>query len=156
MLLWFNTGRQLSTSQPLVLPPLVGRESERQKCENSGVETKTVEIKVKQKLCTQAGQNKKFLHYLHSAGRCAATSRKVGLIVSSGFLGRQTPLLWTSLFILPSLRFYCWTRHHIVRNIPLISLSQLSQLCPLPTPCAPPAPCWMDTTRNRKDLWKAA
>jgi len=35
--------------------------------------------------------------------------------------------------------FYCWPQRHMVRNIPVVSLGQLSWLFPLPTSCSPPA-----------------
>ena len=41
----------------------------------------------------QSKQNKKFIHYLPSAARCSATSRKAGLISHSNYLGRQIPSL---------------------------------------------------------------
>ena len=40
----------------------------------------------------------------------------------------------------------------MVWNIPLVSWGQLSQLCPLTTSCAPPAPCWRGGVRSRKGL----
>lgn len=35
--------------------------------------------------------------------------------------------------------FYCWTRCHIVWNIPLVSLGHLFWQCPIPTSCLHPA-----------------
>jgi len=43
------------------------------------------------------------------------------------------------LFLLLSLRFYCWAWCHMVWNIPLVSLGGLSWLCILPNSCPPPA-----------------
>ena len=61
-------------------PPQVRweRESEGQKQENSWVKIKAVE-QVKQKLCTQAKQNKEFFHHFWSASWCSAILRKAGL-----------------------------------------------------------------------------
>ena len=47
------------------------------------------------------------------------------------------------------LSFTCWTWHHMVWNIPLVSWGQLSQLCPLPALCAT---CWWGGGRSRKGL----
>lgn len=41
--------------------------------------------------------------------------------------------------LLHSLSFYCWAQRHPVWSISLVSLVQLSWLCPLPTSCPPPA-----------------
>jgi len=42
-------------------------------------------------------------------------------------------------FLLLSSSFYCWVWCHMVWNTPLVSWGQLSQLCPLPAVCGPPA-----------------
>lgn len=47
---------------------------------------------------------------------------------------KHFPLLFLTL---PS--FYCWAQHHMVRDISLVILGQMSQLGPLPTSCPSPA-----------------
>jgi len=37
----------------------------------------------------QAKQNKEFIHYFPSVGRCSAISRKQEFVVCNGYLGRQ-------------------------------------------------------------------
>lgn len=34
------------------------------------------------------------------------------------------------------------TWHHMIWNVRVVSWGQLSQLCPLPSPCVPPATSW--------------
>lgn len=46
--------------------------------------------------------------------------------------------------------FYCWAWQHRVRNITLVSLGQLSQLCSLPTSHPPPAYLFWQGMRWRK------
>ena len=38
------------------------------------------------------------------------------------------------------------------QDIPLVSWGQLSQLCPLPAPCAPPATHWWGGVMSRRGL----
>lgn len=52
-----------------------------------------------------------------------------------------------SPFLLLSSCFYCWAWHHLVWNIPLVSLGQLSWLCPLSSSYALPA----SLLRSRND-----
>jgi len=48
--------------------------------------------------------------------------------------------------------FYCWAQCPVVWNVPFISRGQLSQLCPLPTSCAPQPTHWQGSMRSRKGL----
>lgn len=54
----------------------------------------------------QTNQNKGFIHYIPSAGRCLKPSPgKQGSVMSNGYLGRQTPSFQTSspfLLLLPT------------------------------------------------------
>ena len=54
------------------------------------------------------------------------------------------------LFLSPS--FICWAQQHMVWNVPLVSWGQLSQLCLLSTPCAPPAYSLLGGVMSREDL----
>lgn len=42
----------------------------------------------------------------------------------------------------PALCFYCSSQCCVAQEIPLTSVGQLSQLCPLPAPRIPPPPHW--------------
>lgn len=86
----------------------------------------------KQKPCMQAKQTRYFV----LAGRCSATSRKAGLITHNGFLGRQTPSLWTSSsssFFTPAFigehdAIWCGTSLWPVRSA-VLAVSPSSSLC---------------------------
>jgi len=51
---------------------------------------------------------------------------------------------------------YCWAWRHTVWNIPLVSQGQLSQLCPLPGPGAPPAYSLVGWGKEQKRPWLCA
>lgn len=56
----------------------------------------------------------------------------------NSYMGRQTPqTIPTSSSFPPA--FNAGRHHHMVQKIPLTSWCQLSQMCPLPTSCQPPA-----------------
>jgi len=58
---------------------------------------------------------------------------------------------WPSLpFSSPS--FYCWAWCLMVCNMPLVSWGQLSQQCPLPAFCAPPACLLIGQREKQKRL----
>lgn len=49
--------------------------------------------------------------------------------------------------------FIHWAWCHVGWNIPVITWTELPQLCPLPNPCNPSkTSCWWDTVRSRKGL----
>ena len=52
--------------------------------------------------------------------------------------------------------FIGWAWRHIAWNIPWVSWGQLSQLCPLPTPCAPPACSLVAWGEEQKSPWRCA
>lgn len=52
--------------------------------------------------------------YFLLAGRCSPTSRKIGLIMSNSFLGRQMPSLWTPTPILFFLNLDFIVQHDVV------------------------------------------
>ena len=53
-------------------------------------------------------------------------------------------------------QFYCWARCHVVWDIPLVTLGQLSSLCPLPAPGAPPAPLLSELHEKQNSPWLCA
>ena len=58
-----------------------------------------------------------------------------------------------SPFLLLPPALYCWTCHHRVWNILLVSWGRLSQLRPLPTSCAPPAYSLAGQCEKKKRPW---
>jgi len=62
----------------------------------------------------------------HSLGSRALVC--IGVSLEDKFLNNECPLL----------SFYCWTQSHIGWNILLVILSELPQLCPLPSSPPPP------------------
>lgn len=94
-------------------------------------------------------QNKEFIHYFTSAGRCSVTSRKEGLIVHNGFLGRKIPSLWTSLpfsFVTPAFI----ADHDIIWYG--ISFWSIWVTCP----CCVPPNCWCTLSLLAvRAVWKA-
>ena len=48
--------------------------------------------------------------------------------------------------------FYCWAPSHAVWDIPFLSWGQLSQLCPLPTSCAPTACSLVGQSEKQKKI----
>lgn len=70
---------------------------------------------VKQKPHAQAKPSQEFIHHCPSAGRCSATSREAGIVTWNGFLGGQTPSLWTSPLAppLPQLLLLGMTSHGV-------------------------------------------
>lgn len=85
-------------------------------------------------LIGDAKQNKDSIPHSPWAGSVQLSSGKPGSIVSDGGLGRQRPsflfLLLPQLY--PRSMMSVW-------GIPGVTWGQLSRLCPLPSPCAPPA-----------------
>lgn len=53
----------------------------------------------------------------------------------------------------PRSQFNCWAWWHMVWNIPLVSQAQLSQLCCLPAPCAPPGCSLVGQCEQHKRPW---
>ena len=102
----------------------------------------------------QQKQNKEFIRYFPSAGRGSAISGKAGLHHAEGLLGK-TNAVTLNAFPLPSSAppFICWGWHHVAQTIPLLSWAQLSQLCPLPTSCAPPASTLAGRGEKQKRPW---
>lgn len=84
--------------------------------------------------------------------------RRAGLHHTQWLLGRtDTVTLNVPPSFLPSSpSFPCCTWCHILRDMPVVSWAQVSQLCPLTTSCAPPQPTgrWSDT-RCRTGLFSA-
>lgn len=95
---------------------------------------KTV-YQVRQKLCAQAKQakpDKEFIRYFPwQVGVQLLPAKQAGLVMLSSYLGRQTP----SLLMSPASSLTPW--HHMIWDIPLVSLGQLCWLCPLLAPGAP-------------------
>lgn len=152
---WFNSRQQTRTTQSSLISPArgLGGESGEWKPENSWVEVMSAQ-QGKQKLCTQAKQNKEFIHYFPWAGRFSAIPRKEGLhhilaVTGKNELPQQTPFL-----VLP-LHLVLYFEHDTIRSgISLFSAGdQHSRLCPLQGPCAPPALSLVGWDEEQKRAW---
>lgn len=86
---WLNPGRQLSPIQPFAhLPPpgIIGRVEVRKPagCDKDSLIDKA-------KLHAQVEQNKEFISFFHSQADVLPLPGKLGYIIPTGYLARQTP-----------------------------------------------------------------
>ena len=145
---WFKPSRELSPTQPLA-PWWDGERIVRVKVRKlMGWDKDSLISKAK---ATHTSKAKQGIHSpLPISRQVQPSPGKQGSITHNSYLGRQMPSPRTSPLPTSSLSFICWTWCHRVWNIPVVSWSQLSQLCPLPTSCAL-QPTWGDV-RSRKVL----
>lgn len=91
-------------------------------------------------------QNKEFIQYFPSSGRCSSIFRKAGFLMHNGYLGRQSPSLWMTPFLLSS-SFYCWAQGQWY-GISLWSVGVRCSGCAPPTSCALQPLCWQSSMRS--------
>jgi len=118
------------------------------KCENSFVEIDRIYY-VKKKLCSQAKQNKEFIHCFLSAGRYSDTSKKTWFIMHNALLGRQMPSLYKSPLFpsLPQLLLFNMISYRVVYPFGPFGSAVLI-LFALPAPCASSIPHWQSSIRG--------
>lgn len=132
-LLRFRANRELYPTQPLT-PSTIGWAKELKRQINlknlMGWDKENLLGKAKSACTSKTKQNNKLIHYFPSAGRYSALSRKAELFTHNGYLERQCHNAKHTFFFSSS-QFHCYAWCHMIWNITLPSLSQLSWFCPL-------------------------